>query len=567
MDAVKESMELVEELAGRYDLSSLAAPLRACRDLMELGGANVAVVGRFKAGKSTLINLLVGRPILPVGVLPVTTAVTYLRYGPAERAEVRFADGRTGECAASEAADLVSERTNPGNGRGVAAVVVELPQLARFRGLQLVDTPGLGSTLAHNSESTLEWLPHATCALVAVSVDEPLSEHDVALLRLAERHAPRVALALTKVDLIGERDLEEVREFVEGRIQALGLGPVDVLPFSAKPGFEALRDRLERYLVAQAAASPGGLADEAVRHKVRGILAAADGYLSIALAASRKVDSERESLGARVLGEASHQAEVRREVRWIARQCRSATRPAVAALLEPERESIGHEAIASLDVALGRRRMNLSELAQAYSTWLAGFLEGRLRAASDASRGEIRAILDSARRSLARAFLGFQGRLAVRLQEGLGVAAPVVGLEFDLPPLAEPRLSIGRFSDHHLDLLWFLIPMRLFRPLADRHMRRSIPYEVEKNLSRLVSWWSEKLDEAITLMEAQTLSQIDGTLATLRGILSEDPGSALEIERALGRIARLREHPDVRAAGPQPRAAVGSEPELESEHE
>ena len=52
-----------------------------CLEQDEIG---VAVLGRFKAGKSSFLNDFLGRGILPVGV-PVTAVVTEIRYGAREQ--------------------------------------------------------------------------------------------------------------------------------------------------------------------------------------------------------------------------------------------------------------------------------------------------------------------------------------------------------------------------------------------------------------------------------------------------------------------------------------------------
>jgi len=44
-----------------------------------------------------------------------------------------------------------------------------LPALARYPGLRLVDTPGLGSVFKYNTETSEEWLPQVGAAIVAVS--------------------------------------------------------------------------------------------------------------------------------------------------------------------------------------------------------------------------------------------------------------------------------------------------------------------------------------------------------------------------------------------------------------
>ena len=53
-----------------------------CRELMVKLAEDrftLAVVGQFKRGKSSLMNAVIGREILPTGILPVTSAVTILR--------------------------------------------------------------------------------------------------------------------------------------------------------------------------------------------------------------------------------------------------------------------------------------------------------------------------------------------------------------------------------------------------------------------------------------------------------------------------------------------------------
>lgn len=55
----------------------------------------VLVAGEAKRGKSTLVNALLGRPVLPVGVTPLTALATTVRYGQDEGATAVFRDGHT----------------------------------------------------------------------------------------------------------------------------------------------------------------------------------------------------------------------------------------------------------------------------------------------------------------------------------------------------------------------------------------------------------------------------------------------------------------------------------------
>ena len=63
-----------------------------CRQLMAQLAENrfaLAVVGQFKRGKSSLMNAIIGRDLLPTGVLPLTSAITVLKYGHRERLTIR----------------------------------------------------------------------------------------------------------------------------------------------------------------------------------------------------------------------------------------------------------------------------------------------------------------------------------------------------------------------------------------------------------------------------------------------------------------------------------------------
>jgi len=50
----------------------------------------LAVLGEFSSGKSTFINRLIGKEILPTGITPVTSVVTILEYGEEEKIEVVY---------------------------------------------------------------------------------------------------------------------------------------------------------------------------------------------------------------------------------------------------------------------------------------------------------------------------------------------------------------------------------------------------------------------------------------------------------------------------------------------
>lgn len=68
-----EMLNRIADFAGELKLASLQPQIVACRNQLEAhNGIDVAVFGRFKAGKSSFLNHLTGRDVLPIGVVPLT---------------------------------------------------------------------------------------------------------------------------------------------------------------------------------------------------------------------------------------------------------------------------------------------------------------------------------------------------------------------------------------------------------------------------------------------------------------------------------------------------------------
>jgi GTP-binding protein EngB required for normal cell division len=197
------------------------------------GHARVLVLGEAKRGKSTLVNALFEAPLLPTGALPLTSVATVVAVGPKRRAEVRYQDGRSAEITLVEVAELVSEKGNPGNQRGVDRVLVTAPCRWLPPGTEVVDTPGTGSVHAANTDEAQRALATLDVAVLVVAADPPVSAAELELLAEAMATASRAAVVVNKADLLALEALAEVVEFTS-RVVGDRLGStVPVFPLSA----------------------------------------------------------------------------------------------------------------------------------------------------------------------------------------------------------------------------------------------------------------------------------------------------------------------------------------------
>lgn len=236
-------LETMERMAQEHGALEVARDLAGLRDRALAHRFQLLVLGQFKRGKSSVINALLGAPLLPTGVLPLTSVATRVGYGPSPAARVHLADGRTLEVPVERLAEWVTETHNPGNRKGVTRVEVDYPAPLLCDGLVLVDTPGIGSTVEENTAAAAAALPEADAALAVLGADPPLTQAELEYLRRAAEHAARIWFLQNKADLLAPDELQEVLAFNRSALAAaLGRDDVEIRPVSARL---ALRARLE----------------------------------------------------------------------------------------------------------------------------------------------------------------------------------------------------------------------------------------------------------------------------------------------------------------------------------
>ena len=166
----------------------------------------LVVVGEFNAGKSALVNALLGEKVLAEGVTPTTSRVTLVKWGE------------------QIAEQIVDE--------DLALYTHPLPLL---REVNIVDTPGTNAVIRRHERLTGEFVPRSDLVLFVTSADRPMTESERQFMERIRNWGKKVVLALNKTDILeSEADLQQVRSFVlEHAQQALGSTP-ECFPVSAR---------------------------------------------------------------------------------------------------------------------------------------------------------------------------------------------------------------------------------------------------------------------------------------------------------------------------------------------
>jgi GTP-binding protein EngB required for normal cell division len=235
-DAVAAALSAVAALGTARDREQLMA----VRDRIAAQRLRVLVAGEAKRGKSTLVNALLDRAVLPAGVTPLTAVATTVRYGARPRTEVTFADGHEERHSLAALEDLVTERGNPGNRRGLQRVIVYVDAPVLTDGVELVDTPGAGSVFTWDTQAAYDALENMDAAIFVLTADPPVSASERDLLRRVAALSVTTFVILNKIDRLDRAELAEACEFTR-RVTAEAAGGADgtaltgtVYPLSAR---------------------------------------------------------------------------------------------------------------------------------------------------------------------------------------------------------------------------------------------------------------------------------------------------------------------------------------------
>jgi len=198
--------ELERSETSPDDLRTLADSVDQLDELFLL-----VVVGEFNAGKSALINALLGQAVLAEGVTPTTSKIHHIAWGE----------------------ELEREPMGP-VGERITAPVETLRQLT------IVDTPGTNALDRAHEALTTDYVPRADLVLFVTSADRPLSESERVFLETIRQWGKKVVIVVNKVDILrSEDEVAEVVEYVSSNANRLLGADPEVFPVSALRAAEA----------------------------------------------------------------------------------------------------------------------------------------------------------------------------------------------------------------------------------------------------------------------------------------------------------------------------------------
>jgi hypothetical protein len=183
---------------------------------------------------------------------------------------------------------------------------------------------------------------------------------------------------------------------------------------------------------------------------------------------------------------------------------------------------------------------HLRQTAELFAQWAGDALYAELGPLSHQEGDELTARhVAAAQESVTRVVRAFQDRLAKDIERALHMTFTGASFEGAMQQPERPDVRVSRVFDIPFEILWFVIPMRIFRPLVNRHFVRRIPWEVDKNLHRLAAQWSQAIAKSINELARQAQDFMQKELGTIESLVSRAQDQRPAVEQALAVLVDL----------------------------
>ena len=172
----------------------------------------VPFVGDFSAGKSSLINAMLGVDFLPTDILPETAVSYELYYSPTEKLEVWEDDKLQKTVSLSEIKDL---QLNP---KDLVKVYINNEFIKGLfdRNIVLVDMPGIDSGIEAHNNAILHYIQDGTYFFLLTDAEGgTLRQSALNFIDEVKKYGASVAVVISKIDKKPAEEIPNIKATVE----------------------------------------------------------------------------------------------------------------------------------------------------------------------------------------------------------------------------------------------------------------------------------------------------------------------------------------------------------------
>lgn len=173
----------------------------------------VGVLGRFKSGKSTLLNALAGEDISPMNTRISTGVLNFTYWNDVEECKVQYDSGAEINIDPSEKIQYIDAQLNPDNEKCIRSVSHGAPTFHLQKEIIFVDTPGLDAVQEVHERITLDFIIQCHAGVI-VSTYPPFGASELQFYKKTKE-------TIKKIFLVQNLPEDKLKDWIELEVQTL----------------------------------------------------------------------------------------------------------------------------------------------------------------------------------------------------------------------------------------------------------------------------------------------------------------------------------------------------------
>lgn len=258
---LKHNLEnIINELKTDLTNKEILGELENTHNYLNNQKFSIGITGVMNAGKSTMLNALMGREILGSAVVPETANLTIVKHNPTDNAKVYYWNEQEWDRIKKSASQLESmkdfvEETNRIFGDNLKNYIrpvsrfdeIDIKDLSSYTsaeasgkkcnlvkyvelgskldflsdGIEIVDTPGLDDPVIQREEITKEYISQCDMMIHLMNVSQSATLKDVEFIidALLYQNISKLLVVITRADTVSKKQLEEVIKYTKTSIE------------------------------------------------------------------------------------------------------------------------------------------------------------------------------------------------------------------------------------------------------------------------------------------------------------------------------------------------------------
>jgi hypothetical protein len=402
-------------------------------------------------------------------------------------------------------------------------------------GVQIIDTPGIGSTYQHNTAVTYSYLSKVDAAIFLVGVDPPISQVEYDFLSDIKKYVNKIFFLQNKIDQMDENDRIESLEFTKRVIEEkVGLKDIKIFPISAKQALEGKLDnaqeKQDRSLISD---FEKALDDFLLQEKGKALLSSTlSNTIKILSDETMSIELELKAISTPI-------DELRKKINEFNAQKEKILqdREDFVYLLKGEKEKL----ISALE-------SDLKAFVETKAPELIKNMEGRYERLKDLGKSELTKAIDrTMKREVENIFYEWRALEEDKLNEGFQnitkrfsakaneiityittLSSEIFDIEVETFNSIETLTTESYFyfkidslfdNTLMLETLPFALPGILFRRMARNRMLEQCREELDRNAGRIRHDFVERIAKSLQRFRGELFSKIDATLSGIESAL------------------------------------------------